>query len=143
MIEVKFKIKNAGNKKVFEMETQNSGKYFIIDIGLRNMLLGYRDVDRGHILDNIVFLELKRRGYNVFVGKVDEKEVDFIAEKASHKMYIQVCETLGDEKTLERELAPLLAIQNNYDKIVITNNRTFVEDYEGIKVVNTADWLCD
>ena len=60
------------------------GKYYIVDIGLRNVLLGYRDVDRGHILENIVFLELKRRGYNVFVGKVDEKEVDFIAEKASH-----------------------------------------------------------
>ena len=119
------------------------GKYFIVDIGLRNMLLGYRDVDRGHILENIVFLELKRRGYNVFVGKVDEKEVDFIAEKASHKMYIQVCETLGDAKTLERELAPLTAIQNNYEKFIITNDRTFVESYEGIKVKNTADWLCE
>ena len=80
---------------------------------------------------------------NVFVGKVDEKEVDFIAEKASHKMYIQVCETLGDSKTLERELALLLAIQNNYEKFIITNDRTFVESYEGIKVKNTADWLCE
>ena len=119
------------------------GKYYIVDIGLRNMLLGYRDVDRGFILENIVFLELKRRGYNVFVGKVGEKEVDFIAEKASHKMYIQVCEALGDSKTLERELAPLLAIQNNYEKLIITNDRTFVESYEGVKVKNTADWLCE
>ncbi|MDR0445815.1 MAG: ATP-binding protein [Oscillospiraceae bacterium] len=119
------------------------GKYFIVDIGLRNMLLGYRDVDRGHILENVVFLELKRRGYNVFVGKVDEKEVDFIAEKASHRMYIQVCETLGDAKTLERELAPLLAIQNNHEKFIITNDKTFVESYDGIRVKNTADWLCE
>ncbi|MCL1808864.1 MAG: ATP-binding protein [Clostridiales bacterium] len=119
------------------------GKFFIVDVGLRNMLLGYRDVDRGHILENIVFLELKRRGYNVFIGKVEEKEVDFIAEKASHKMYVQVCETLGDAKTLERELAPLLAIRNNYDKFIITNDKTFVESYEGIKVRNTTDWLCE
>jgi len=119
------------------------GKYYIVDIGLRNMLLGYRDVDRGHILENIVFLELKRRGYNVFIGKVDEKEVDFIAEKASHKIYIQVCETLGDDKTLERELAALLAIQDNYEKMIITNDKTFVESYEGIKVKNAADWLCE
>ena len=119
------------------------GKYYIVDIGLRNMLLGYRDVDRGHVLENIVFLELKRRGYNVFVGKIDEKEVDFIAEKASHKMYIQVCETLGDDNTLKRELAPLLAIQDNYEKLIITNDKTFVESYEGIKVKNTADWLCE
>jgi predicted AAA+ superfamily ATPase len=119
------------------------GKYYIVDIGLRNMLLGYRDVDRGHILENIVFLELKRRGYNVFIGKVDEKEVDFIAEKASHKMYVQVCETLGDDSTLKRELAPLLAIRDNHEKMIITNDKTFVESYEGIKVKNTADWLCE
>ena len=119
------------------------GKYYIVDIGLRNMLLGYRDVDRGHILENIVFLELKRRGYNVFIGKVDEKEVDFIAEKASHKMYVQVCETLGNDETLKRELALLLAIQDNYEKLIITNDKTFVESYEGIKVKNTADWLCN
>jgi hypothetical protein len=118
------------------------GKYYIVDIGLRNMLLGYRDADRGHILENIVFLELKRRGYDVFIGKVDEKEVDFIAEKASHKMYIQVCETLGDDNTLKRELAPLKMIQDNYEKIIITNDRTFVESYDGIRVKNILDWLC-
>jgi predicted AAA+ superfamily ATPase len=119
------------------------GKYYIVDIGLRNMLLGYRDIDRGHILENAVFLELKRRGYTVFVGKVDEKEVDFIAEKASHKMYIQVCESLGDDNTLKRELAPLLAIPDNYEKLIITNDNTFVESYEGINIKNTADWLCE
>ena len=119
------------------------GKYYIVDIGLRNMLLGYRDVDRGHILENIVFLELKRRGYNVFIGKIDEREVDFIAEKASDKMYLQVCETLGDDNTLKRELAPLLIIQDNYEKMIITNDKTFIESYNGIKVKNTADWLCE
>jgi predicted AAA+ superfamily ATPase len=119
------------------------GKYYIVDVGLRNMLLGYRDIDRGHILENVVFLELKRRGYKIFIGKVNEKEIDFIAEKASHKMYIQVCETLGDDKTLERELAPFLAIQDNYEKMIITNDKTFVESYEGIKIKNVADWLCE
>ena len=117
------------------------GKYYIVDIGLRNILLGYRDVDRGQILENIVFLELKRRGYTVFIGKVDKKEVDFIAEKVGGKMYIQVCESLGNDKTLARELAPLLEIKDNYEKIIITNDKTFVESYEGIKVKNTADWL--
>jgi predicted AAA+ superfamily ATPase len=119
------------------------GKYYIVDVGLRNMLLGYRDIDRGHILENVVFLELKRRGYKVFIGKVDAKEIDFIAEKASHKVYIQVCETLGDDSTLKRELAPLLAIQDNYEKWIITNDKTFVESYEGIKVKNSTDWLCE
>ena len=114
-----------------------------MDIGLRNALLGYRDVDRGHILENVVFLELKRRGYNVFVGKVDEREVDFIAEKASHKMYLQICETLGAESTLKREIASLLAIKDNYEKLIITNDKTFMESYEGIKVKNIVDWLCE
>ena len=119
------------------------GKYYIVDIGLRNMLLGYRDIDRGHVLENIVFLELKRRGYKVYVGKIDDKEVDFIAEKASHRMYLQVCETLGDDKTLKRELTPLLAIKNNYEKNIITNDKTYVESYEGITIKNIIDWLCE
>ena len=119
------------------------GKYYIVDIGLRNMLLGYRDVDREHILENIVFLELKRRGYRVCIGKIDGKEIDFIAEKASHKMYVQVCETLGDTATLGRELTPLTLVRDNHEKMIITNDRTFVEDYEGIKIKNAADWLLD
>jgi predicted AAA+ superfamily ATPase len=119
------------------------GKYYIVDIGLRNMLLGYRDVDRGHILENVVFLELLRRGYNVSIGKVGEKEIDFIAEKADDKIYVQVCEALGDEKTLARELAPLLEVRDNYEKLIITNDKTFVESYEGIKVKNTINWLCE
>jgi len=119
------------------------GKHYIVDIGLRNMLLGYRDVDRGHVLENIVFLELKRRGYRVFVGKIDEKEIDFIAEKASHKIYVQVCLALGDEKTLQRELSPLLSVRDNYEKFIITADKTFVESYEGIKVRNIQEWLCD
>ena len=119
------------------------GKHYIVDTGLRNMLLGYRDVDRGRILENIVFLELKRRGYNVYIGKVNDKEVDFIAEKASHKMYVQVCEALGDDSTLKRELTPLLAIPDNHEKLIITNDKTFAESYDGIKIKNAADWLCE
>ena len=94
-------------------------------------------------MENIIFLELKRLGYNVFVGKVDEKEVDFIAEKVSNKMYIQVCESLGDDKTLERELAALLAIKDNYEKLVITNDKTFAESYEGIKIRNAIEWISE
>jgi len=118
-------------------------KYYIVDIGLRNMLLGYRDVDRGHILENIIFLELLRRDYKVKIGKVGEKEIDFIAEKANDKIYIQVSETLGNQEILERELMPLLAIADNYEKWIITNDKTFVESYEGIKVKNAIDWLCE
>ncbi|MDR2547868.1 MAG: ATP-binding protein [Lachnospiraceae bacterium] len=119
------------------------GKYYIVDIGLRNTLLGYRDVDRGHILENIVYLELKRCGYNVFIGKVNEREIDFIAEKASSKMYIQVSETLGDSQTLERELTPLRIINDNHEKLIITSDKTYVESYNGIKVKNIVDWLCE
>jgi len=118
-------------------------KYYIVDIGLRNMLLGYRDVDRGHILENIIFLELLRRDYKVKIGKVGTKEVDFIAEKTNDKIYIQVSETLGNQEILERELMALLAIADNYEKWIITNDKTFVESYEGIKVKNAIDWLCE
>jgi predicted AAA+ superfamily ATPase len=119
------------------------GKYYIVDMGLRNMLLGYRDVDKGHILENIVFLELKRRGYTVYIGKIGEKEIDFIAEKATSKIYVQACESLKDKKTLDRELTPLLAVSDNYEKFIITNDETFVESYSGIKVKNTRSWLLE
>jgi predicted AAA+ superfamily ATPase len=118
-------------------------KYYIVDIGMRNMLLGYRDVDRGHILENTIYLELLRRDYKVKIGKIGEKEIDFIAEKANDKIYIQVSETLGNQEIFERELTPLLKIADNYEKWIITNDKTFVESYEGIKVKNTIDWLCE
>lgn len=96
------------------------GKYYIVDIGLRNYLLGFRDRDTGHVLENVVYLELLRRGYDVAIGKIDRFEVDFIATKADEKLYIQVTESMRDEMVRERELRPLQKIQDNYKKLVLT-----------------------
>lgn len=117
------------------------GKNYIIDMGFRNMLLGYRDADRGHIIENIVFLELLRRDYRVYIGKVGEKEVDFIAEKPDDKVYIQVTESMQSPETRERELRPLRLIPDNYEKIVLSMDRSFIHSYDGIKVENLIDWL--
>jgi predicted AAA+ superfamily ATPase len=102
------------------------GKYYAADIGLRNYLLGFREMDTGHILENIIYLELRRRGYKVFVGKVDDKEVDFVAEKQDDVLYIQVAETLngegGREKTLAREFAPFNAIMDYKQRLLLTRD---------------------
>lgn len=118
-------------------------KYYFVDIGMRNMLLGYRDVDRGHILENVVYLELLRRDYRVSIGKIGDKEIDFIAEKADDKVYVQVCESIDSETTLQRELTPLMSVADNFEKWIITNDKTFVQSYEGIKVKNSIEWLCE
>ena len=117
------------------------GKDYIIDMGFRNMLLGYRDADRGHIIENIVFLELLRRDYRVYIGKVGETEVDFIAEKPDDKVYIQVTESMQSPETRERELRPLRLIPDNYEKTVLSMDRSFIHFYDGIKVENLIDWL--
>lgn len=119
------------------------GKNYIIDLGFRNMLLGYRDADRGHILENVVFLELLRRDYRVSIGKIGETEVDFIAEKPDEKLYIQVTETMAGEATRERELRPLQLINDNYEKIVLSMDKSFIKSYEGIKAVNIIDFLSE
>jgi len=116
-------------------------KNYIIDMGFRNMLLGYRDADRGHILENIVFLELLRRDYRVYIGKVGETEVDFIAEKPNEKIYIQVTESMLSQETQERELRPLRNIQDNYEKIVLSLDSDFINSYDGIKSLNLINWL--
>ena len=117
------------------------GKNYIIDLGFRNMLLGYRDADRGHILENIVFLELLRRDYRVYIGKIDETEVDFVAEKPDDKLYIQVTESMQTPQTRERELRPLSQIPDNYEKIVLSMDRDYIKSYEGIKALNLVEWL--
>ena len=117
------------------------GKYYVVDIGLRNYLLGFRDRDRGHALENVVFFELLRRGYDVAIGKIDNLEVDFVATSASEKLYIQVTESMMDESVRERELKPLRKIQNNYEKLVITLSKALDDDYGGICVENIVDWL--
>ena len=117
------------------------GKNYIIDMGFRNMLLGYRDADRGHILENIVYLELLRRDYRVCIGKVGKAEVDFVAEKPDDKVYIQVTETMLSQETRERELRPLRMIPDNYEKIVLSMDRDFIKSYDGIKLQYLLDWL--
>ena len=117
------------------------GKNYIVDIGFRNMLLGYRDVDRGHILENIVYLELIRRDYNVYIGKVGETEIDFVAEKPNEKLYIQVTESMQSTETRERELRPLRMISDNYEKIVLSMDHSYINSYDGIKSINLIYWL--
>lgn len=116
-------------------------KNYIIDMGFRNMLLGYRDADRGHIIENIVFLELLRRDYRVYVGKVGETEVDFVAEKPNDKVYIQVTESMQSTDTRERELRPLRMIPDNYEKTVLSMDHSYINSYDGIKSLNLIDWL--
>ena len=119
------------------------GKYYIVDIGLRNYLLGFRDMDTGHIIENIVYFELLRRGYDVSIGKVDNKEVDFIAANAEQKRYIQVTESMNEPTTRERELAPLRMIRDNYEKIVIAGNCNHPITEDGIKIIRLTDFLLD
>lgn len=117
------------------------GKNYIIDMGFRNMLLGYRDADRGHILENIVFLELIRRDYRVYIGKVGETEVDFVAEKPNDRLYVQVTESMMSPETRERELRPLRMISDNYEKIILSMDRNYINSYDGIKSLYLIDWL--
>ena len=117
------------------------GKYYIVDIGLRNYLLGFRDRDSGHAIENIVYFELIRRGYDVSIGKVGNFEVDFIATKADNKLYVQVTESMTSEDVRSRELAPLKKISDNYEKIVLSLNTGIDSSYDGIKSINLIDWL--
>ena len=117
------------------------GKYYIVDIGLRNYLLGFRDRDSGHAIENIVYFELIRRGYDVSIGKVGNFEVDFIATKADNKLYVQVTESMTSEDVRSRELAPLKKISDNYEKFVLSLNTGIDSSYDGIKSINLIDWL--
>ena len=119
------------------------GKYYVVDIGLRNYLLGFRDRDTGHTLENIVYFELLRRGYDVAIGKVDNTEVDFIASKADDKLYVQVTESMQSENVRARKLRPLQAIRDNYEKIVLSLDAGLNTSYDGIKSLNLIEWLID
>lgn len=116
-------------------------KYYVVDIGLRYALLGSRGVDVGHILENVVYLELLRRGYAVYVGKVDEQEVDFVAMDDTGCRYYQVAATVREQTTLQRELAPLQKIWDHYPKLLLTLDEDPAADYDGIRRVNALDWL--
>ena len=119
-------------------------KYYIVDIGIRNSILGFRDSDYGHIIENIVFFELLNRGYTVTVGKNDSLEVDFIATTSKEKKYYQVTLSLLEENVRNREFAPLKNINDNYEKTILTLDRVYNEtSEEGIKCRNIIDFLLE
>lgn len=123
-------------------------KYYVSDLGLRYFILGRKVGDYGHVLENVVYLELLRRGYDVFVGKVDEYEVDFVAVNNKGKLYVQVSDTLkgvddNDTKILDRELRSLKKIDDNYEKIILTSDKIPLSNEEGIIICNVFDWLLE
>ena len=124
-------------------ELKTLGKYYIVDVGLRNYLLGYRDVDTGHIIENIVYFELLRRGFDVAIGKVGDKEIDFIATRDDVKIYYQVTDDMTARSAAERELTPLMAVRDNYEKVVIAMSTNSTASVDGIKIVRLIDFLLE
>lgn len=116
-------------------------KYYVADIGLRYFLLGTKPTDIGHILENIVYLELLRRGYEVYIGKTGDAEVDFIAINSEGQEYYQVAQTIMDESTLKRELSPLDSIKDHNPKYILTMDYMPLTSYNGIKQINVLEWL--
>lgn len=127
---------------------KTQGKYYVSDLGFRYFMLGRKIGDFGHILENVVYLELLRRGYDVYIGKIDEYEVDFVAINSEGRLYVQVTDTLkgldeNDTRILDRELRSLKKINDNYEKIVLTSDKIPVYNEEGIKIRNVLEWLLD
>ena len=122
---------------------QSGEKYYATDVTMRYALLGRRNIDVGHILENIVYLELIRRGYKVYIGKAGEKEIDFVAENKEGFTYFQVAYTTREKATLERELTPLQDINDHYPKYILTMDIDPIADYDGIKKVNVLDWRAE
>lgn len=121
---------------------KTQGKYYMVDTGLRNYFIGFRGEDRGHLIENVVYMELLHRGYNVSIGKINDKEVDFVATRFNDKLYVQVTDSLMEDSTRVREFASLKAINDNFEKIILTLDNVFVgTNDEGIKVLNLIDWL--
>jgi len=118
---------------------KTQGKYYVVDIGIRNELSGERGQDYGSVLDNIVYLELLRRGYSISIGRFNNLEIDFVASKPDERLYVQVTATMLDETTRARELKPLSQIPDNYRKIILSMDKTAFRDYEGI----TNEYLLD
>ncbi len=118
-------------------------KYYIVDMGLRNLLLNSKETNIGHILENIVYIELLRRGYDVNIGKIGNEEIDFVVTKMNEVVYYQVCASVLDEETLKRELRPLDRITDHYPKYILTLDNLPVASYNGIRRINVIDWLLD
>ena len=119
------------------------GKYYLADMGIRNIILGYRNIDEGHLLENVVYLELLRRGYKVNIGKTQDYEVDFVAENIETVKYFQVSRSIVDDTVRERELRSLESISDNYEKSILTMDRTINKDFNGIKIINIIDFLLE
>ena len=120
---------------------QTLGKYYMVDTGLRNYLLGYRGIDTGQQIENVVYFELLRRGYDVAVGKIGNKEVDFIAIKGEERIYYQVAQEMRSKETIARELAPLKEIKDNFPKIVLTLDSNIKLTEDGVRIINILDFL--
>ena len=135
---IKFERYDLKGKRILSI----NDKYYLNDLGMCHAVLGYKSGDISQLLENVVYIELKRRGYQVNIGVQGNKEIDFIAVKTNEKIYIQVSYLLEAEETVRREFSPLLAVKDNYPKYILSmDEKIWGEDYEGIKRLNIIEWL--